>query len=130
MGYGLIASYAPWYSNWRNSQNGQPPESLTNEYRDWSKGGSTITFEGQEQVFTYPTSGVKLYIHIQSNGLDVGNRNYAGYIDRQIGNSWSRFTCLRDNGRELFHSVQVADPKTTEFAWLTCDHSLYYCYPN
>lgn len=35
------ASYMAWYSNGDNSQGGQRPDSLSNEYRDWSNGGET-----------------------------------------------------------------------------------------
>lgn len=33
------ASYIAWYSNVDNSQNEQRPDSLSSEYRDWSRGG-------------------------------------------------------------------------------------------
>lgn len=33
------ASYMTWYSNSDNSVNGEQPNSLSSEYRDWSKGG-------------------------------------------------------------------------------------------
>lgn len=36
---GYYASYVAWYSNVDNSQNGQRPDSLSSEYRDWSAGG-------------------------------------------------------------------------------------------
>ncbi len=118
------ASYVAWYADWTFSNDGENPDAITYEYRDWSQGGSTITFEGVEQDFTWPSSGAIAYIHIASNGLNVGSGNYAGFLWRYNLGAWQQFNCYLDNYRTLFNN-DVVDANG-QYPYLHCN-SLYWC---
>ncbi|KAG8925644.1 hypothetical protein FRC01_009882 [Tulasnella sp. 417] len=66
------ASYVTWYSNVNNSQDGQRPDSLSSEYRNWAAGGDYLHWEGQEQDIYFPDSGVTVQTHIDSNAQSRG----------------------------------------------------------
>ncbi|KAG8948665.1 hypothetical protein FRC04_009431 [Tulasnella sp. 424] len=79
---GYYASYIAWYSNVDNSQSGQRPDSLSSEYRDWSKGGAYLTWEGQQQEIYFPDSGAIVRTHIDSDAKSRAFTAYAGWAQR------------------------------------------------
>lgn len=70
--YKYSASYMAWYANIDKSQGQQLPDSLSNEYRDWSRGGTTLLWEGSQQNIYFSDSGVSVQTHIDS---DAQSRN-------------------------------------------------------
>ncbi|KAG8934261.1 hypothetical protein FRC00_012326 [Tulasnella sp. 408] len=116
------ASYMAWYSNSDNSVNGQQPNSLSSEYRDWSNGGSWLTWEGQQHSIYFPDSGttVKTYINSGAAGLSTGQ--WAGTVQRT--SDWKTFQCYKDNGRYLFEKRPPVPDGTNRL--ILC-YAMYYC---
>ncbi|KAG8934470.1 hypothetical protein FRC01_002538 [Tulasnella sp. 417] len=95
------ASYIAWYANSDNSQNQQKPDSLSNEYRDWSTAaGRRLTWEGTEQSIHFKDSGITIQTHIDADALSRGLYAWGGWIQRT--SDWRTFDCYKDNNRILF----------------------------
>ncbi|KIO16253.1 hypothetical protein M407DRAFT_34101 [Tulasnella calospora MUT 4182] len=117
------ASYVAWYSNLDNTQSGNDrPESLSNEYRDWSANGDYIRWEGQQQDIYFRDSTVSLQTHIAGDAQSRGFQEYAGYAQRT--SDGKKFTCYKDNYRQLFFWAPPVPDGTGR--GISCQ-SIYYC---
>ncbi|KIO20968.1 hypothetical protein M407DRAFT_29410 [Tulasnella calospora MUT 4182] len=88
------ASYMAWYSNVDNSLDQQKPDSLSNEYRDWSAGGTWLTWEGQQHNIHFADSGVTVQTHIDSDASSRDFMAWAGWIQRT--SDWRVFNCYKN----------------------------------
>ncbi|KAG8934260.1 hypothetical protein FRC00_012325 [Tulasnella sp. 408] len=73
------ASYMTWYADVDRSLHGPNlrPDSMSNEYRDWSKGGDYLRWEGQQQDIYFSDSGVTVQTHIDA---DAQSRDFTAYV--------------------------------------------------
>ncbi|KAG9041122.1 hypothetical protein FS837_012713 [Tulasnella sp. UAMH 9824] len=86
------ASYVAWYANQDNSQNGQWPDSLSNEYRNWGNGGTYLDWTQKQSIY-FSGSGVSLYTQLESWAWSASTGNYAGTAIRS--SDGKKFTCYR-----------------------------------
>ncbi|KAG9042994.1 hypothetical protein FS837_010158 [Tulasnella sp. UAMH 9824] len=98
-------SHMAWYSNGDNSQNGQQPDSLSNEYRDWSRGGEWLVWEGRQQNIYFADSGVTVQTYIEGDAKSRALYSYAGGVQRT--SDWKWFNCYKDNERQLFQNFDM-----------------------
>ncbi|KIO22760.1 hypothetical protein M407DRAFT_27713 [Tulasnella calospora MUT 4182] len=110
-------SHLAWYANSDNSQNGQQPDSLSNEYRDWSKGGEWLTWPGTQQNLYFADSGVTVQTHIDGDAPSKALYTGTGWAQRT--SDGKVFNCFKDNGRQLFQKSVF--PQS-----LVCN-SMYWC---
>ncbi|KAG8944211.1 hypothetical protein FRC00_010693, partial [Tulasnella sp. 408] len=87
------ASYMAWYSNVDNSLNQQKPDSLSSEYRDWSAGGTWLTWEGRQHDIYFPGSGVTVQTHIDADASSRDFMAWAGWVQRT--SDWRVFQCYK-----------------------------------
>ncbi|KAG8913650.1 hypothetical protein FRC01_004442 [Tulasnella sp. 417] len=117
------ASYIAWYSDVDATHSGNDrPNSLSSEYRDWSKGGDFLTWEGRQQNIYFPDSGVSVQTHIESDGRSRAFTAYAGWAQRT--SDWKVFNCYRDNERQFF-TWPPPVPDGTTYAILC--KAMYWC---
>ncbi|KAG9018733.1 hypothetical protein FRB90_010201 [Tulasnella sp. 427] len=115
-------SHVAWYSNLDNSQGGQFPDATSDQYRDWSKNGDYLTWEGQQQTIHFSDSDANLQTHIDGDAQKRGFQQWAGWAQRS--SDAKVFNCYKDNGRQLF-SAGIA-PENGVPQTLTCQ-AIYYC---
>ncbi|KIO26837.1 hypothetical protein M407DRAFT_23897 [Tulasnella calospora MUT 4182] len=94
------ASYVAWYANQDNSQNGQWPDSLSNEYRNWANGGSGLDWTQPQSIY-FSDSGVTLHTDLEGWAWNAPLGNSVGWATRT--SDGKQFTCYRDNDRFLFN---------------------------
>ncbi|KIO22759.1 hypothetical protein M407DRAFT_27712 [Tulasnella calospora MUT 4182] len=95
------ASYMAWYENPNLALgNHMIPNSLSNEYRDWSTGGQWLHWEGQQHNIYFPASGVTIQTNIQAGARDRVHGAWAGSLQRT--SDGRTFQCYRDNDSILF----------------------------
>ncbi|KIO16832.1 hypothetical protein M407DRAFT_33518 [Tulasnella calospora MUT 4182] len=70
------------------------------ETMDWSANGDYIRWEGQQQDIYFRDSAVSLQTHIDGDAQSRGFQAYAGSAQRT--SDGKRFTCYKDNYRQLF----------------------------
>ncbi|KAG8917694.1 hypothetical protein FRC01_002278 [Tulasnella sp. 417] len=98
--YEYYASYMAWYANQDNSQNGQWPDSLSNEYRNWANGGSYLDWTQPQSVY-FSGSGVSVQSDLESWAWNPPVGTAVGWATRTSDSK--KFTCYRDNDRQLFN---------------------------
>ncbi|KIO22370.1 hypothetical protein M407DRAFT_28088 [Tulasnella calospora MUT 4182] len=146
------ASYIAWYANVDNTQSGHdvrqlvfvPTRSPTSigtglqtasltypgdqkslslaNLSSLNSVGDYLHWEGQQQNIYFSDSAASLQTHINGDAQSLGFQAYAGSAQRT--SDGKKFTCYKDNGRQLF------DQSTTDSDGNThgniC-HSIYYC---
>ncbi|KAG8987659.1 hypothetical protein FRB90_003224 [Tulasnella sp. 427] len=76
------ASYAAWYSNIDNSHNGERPDALSSEYRNWDANGDYLQWEEKQQNIYYPGSGFTLQTHLERIAKYYPPWTYSGTVQR------------------------------------------------
>lgn len=101
-----------YYSNGRTgSQHGEQPNAVA-----VVASNGMVTWEGRAVTGAFGgNNGGTATSHIQSNGQQVGNYNYAGTATNSFGQN---FNCYKDDGHVLHNGA--GDPN------FTC-RSIYYC---
>ncbi|KAG8915157.1 hypothetical protein FRC00_007200 [Tulasnella sp. 408] len=115
------ASYVAWYANQDNSQSGQWPQSLSNEYRDWANGGSYLDWTQPQSIY-FSDSGVSVNTDLESWAWSASTGSYAGWATRT--SDWKTFTCYRDTDRFLFNWTPPVPDGTNRS--IRC-YAAFYC---
>ncbi|KAG9041123.1 hypothetical protein FS837_012714 [Tulasnella sp. UAMH 9824] len=121
-GIAYQASYIGWYANQDNSQGGQWPDSLSNEYRNWGNGGSHLDWTQQQSIY-FSDSGISVQTNLESWAWSAGTGNWAGTARRS--SDGKTFNCYRDNDRQLFYRGPPGLPDGTDLA-IQC-FAAFYC---
>ncbi|KAG9042992.1 hypothetical protein FS837_010156 [Tulasnella sp. UAMH 9824] len=118
------ASYMTWYADVDRSLHGPNlrPDSMSNEYRDWSKGGDYLHWEGQQQDIYFSDSGVTVQTHIDADAQSRDFTAWAGWALRT--SDWRAFDCFKDNGRQLFYWNPPVPDGTDRV--ISCE-AIYWC---
>ncbi|KIO32506.1 hypothetical protein M407DRAFT_105105 [Tulasnella calospora MUT 4182] len=117
------ASYGAWYADVDNSLSGNVrPDDLSNEYRDWSNGGTYLRWEGSEQDVHWKDSDVVVQTHIDTDAQSRDFAAWAGWAQRT--SDGKTFNCYKDNYRQLFYWAPPVPDGTNNsiYCW-----SIYWC---